>query len=163
MLDKLDRRILEIIDNAPSIVISISKREIEVGVLFPSVTTVDIKRNLPHEIDLNIIEGRLSALKDEGYIYFQSNRWWLTQRGKGVLGKTGPSISYQTTSLSKPMRDVLEETFSRFESPGEEPLQPRGLLDRRGELLREIEELEGRLVRKRLELEELNNAISRML
>jgi len=77
MLDKLDVRILEIINSASSIVRSISEKEIEFGVLFPSVTTLDIKRNLPTQIELNVIKGRLNALKDEGYIYFDSERWWL--------------------------------------------------------------------------------------
>jgi hypothetical protein len=159
MLDNLDRGILEVIDNAPSILRSVSKREIEAGVLFPSLTTVDIKRNLPNEIDLNVIEGRLNALKNEGYIYFESNRWWLTQRGKGVLGRDSPSVSYRT-SISKPMRKVLEETFSSFESPRKKPSQNRELLNRKRELLREIGELEKKLVQKRLELEEINKTIS---
>ena len=161
MLDKLDRKILEIIDNSPSIVRSISKREIEDGVLFPSMRTLDIKRNLPHEIDLNIIEGRLNALKDEGYIYFESNLWWLTQRGKRILGRTGPVVSYQARSQSKPIRKVLKETFFRFESVEQDTVKARELPDRKEELSKEIEELEERLTQKRLELKELNKIISR--
>ena len=102
----------------------------------------------------------MNALKNDGYIYFESNRWWLTQKGKEILGKTEPSISYKTTSRSKSVRSVLEETFSRFELPVND-LQLNELLKRRGALLKEIEELEERLVRKRLELEELNKTIPR--
>ncbi len=159
MLDKLDVRILEIINTASSIVRSISEKEIEVGVLFPSVTTLDIKRNLPTQIELNVIKGRLNALKDEGYIYFDSERWWLTEKGKEVLGKTESNTSVQTTSLSKPMGKILEETFSRFENGEEETFQPRLLLVRIDELLKEIKELEERLIQKKAELNRLNKTL----
>lgn len=159
MLDKLDIRILEIINNASSIVRSISEKEIEVGVLFPSVTTLDIKRNLPTQIELNVIKGRLNALKDEGHIYFHSGRWWLTEKGKEILGKTDSNTSFQTTSLSKPMGKILEETFSRFETGGEETFQPQLLLVRRDELLKEIKELEERLIQKKAELNGLDKTL----
>ncbi len=152
MLDKLDVRILEIINKASSIVRSISEKEIEVGVLFPSVTTLDIKRNLPTQIELNVIKGRLNALKDEGYIYFDSERWWLTEKGKEVLGKTDSNTSVQTTSLSKPMGKILEETFSKFETKGEETIQHQLLLMKKDELLKEIKKLEKRLIQKKAEL-----------
>ena len=152
MLDKLDVRILEIINKASSIVRSISEKEIEVGVLFPSVTSLDIMRNLPTQIELNVIKGRLNALKDERYIYFVSERWWLTERGKEVLGKTDSNTSFQTTSLSKPMGKILEETFSKFETKGEEMIQHQLLLMKKDELLKEIKKLEKRLIQKKAEL-----------
>jgi hypothetical protein len=160
MLDKLDKRILEIIDNAPSIVRSISERELKVGVLFPSVTTMDIKRNLPPQIDLNVVEGRLNTLENEGHIYFESKRWWLTKKGKEVLGKKDLSTSYQTSPLSKPMSKILEETFTQFESPREEPSQHKEFLNLRRELLKEIEELKEKLKQKKLKLKELNNVFT---
>ena len=159
MLDKLDVRILEIIDKASSIVRSISEKEIEVGVLFPSVTTLDIKRNLPTQIELNVIKGRLNALKDERYIYFVSERWWLTEKGKEVLGKTDSNTSFQTTSLSKPMGKILEETFSKFETEEKEATQPQLLLIRRDELLKEIKKLEKKLIQKKAELNRINKII----
>jgi hypothetical protein len=159
MLDKLDVRILEIINNASSIVRSISEKEIEVGVLFPSVTTLDIKRNLPTQIELNVIKGRLNALKDEGYIYFDSERWWLTEKGKEGIGKADSNTSFQTTSLSKPMGKILEETFSRFEPNREETFQHQLRLVRKDELLKEIKELEDKLIQKKAELNRLNKTL----
>lgn len=213
MVDRLDLQILEVIDNAPSIVRSVTEKEIESGVLFPSVTTMDIKRNLPYNVDVKIIEGRLKALEDDGYIYYEMNRWWLTRKGREILGKTDSETSPLPTSPSKPMRQILEETFSRFESDIREPLRVgnylenidqvrkkriqaeallselrrsyemglisesefKGLMEnigqrlrefdiqlatyvqnRRNELLREIEELEAELTKKREELENLN-------
>ena len=159
MLDKLDVRILEIINNASSIVRSVSEKEIEVGVLFPSVTSLDIMRNLPTQIELNVIKGRLNALKDERYIYFVSERWWLTERGKEVLGKTDSNTSFQTTSLSKPMGKILEETFSKHETRGEETIQPQVLLARRDELIKEIKELKAILTQKKAELNRINKTL----
>jgi hypothetical protein len=161
MLDKLDVRILEIINNASSIVRSISEKEIEVGVLFPSVTTLDIKRNLPTQIELNVIKGRLNSLKDEGYIYFDSERWWLTEKGKEIIGKSDSNTSFQTTSLSKPMGKILEETFSRFETQGEETFQHQLLLVRRDKLLKEMKELEEKVIQKKAELKNLNKILSK--
>jgi hypothetical protein len=160
MLDKLDVRILELIDNASSIVRSISEKEIEIGVLFPSVTTLDIKRNLPTQIELNVIKGRLNALKDEGYIYFDSERWWLAEKGKGILGKTDSNNTFQTTSLSKPMGKILEETFSRYESSREDTLQSQLLHNRKEKLLKEIKELEEKIVQKKAELQDLNRDLN---
>jgi hypothetical protein len=161
MLDKLDVRILEIIYNASSIVRSISEKEIEVGVLFPSVTTLDIKRNLPTQIELNVIKGRLNSLKDDGYIYFDSERWWLTEKGKEVLGKTDSDTSFQTLSSSKPMGKILEETFSRFETQGEETIQHQLLLVKKEELQTEIKELEERLIQKKADLKNLKKTLSK--
>ena len=161
MLDKLDVRILEIIYNASSIVRSISEKEIEVGVLFPSVTTLDIKRNLPTQIELNVIKGRLNSLKDDGYIYFDSERWWLTEKGKEALGKTDSNTSFQTPSSSKPMGKILEETFSRFETQGEETIQHQLLLVKKEELQTEIKELEEQLIQKKADLKNLKKTLSK--
>ena len=113
MIDRLDKQILEIIVNAPSLVRSITQQELQAGVLYPSVTTMDIKRNLPPDYTIEIIEGRLRTLESEGYIYFESDRWWITTRGRSALGGTLPSEPPR--SSPKPMRDILEETFSKFD------------------------------------------------
>jgi hypothetical protein len=160
MLDKLDIRILEIINNASSIVRSISEKEIEVGVLFPSVTTLDIKRNLPTQIELNVIKGRLNALKDEGHIYFDSERWWLTEKGKGILGKPTSTSALQTSSSTKPMKKILVETFSKYERLKEDPFQAQLLRERREKLLQEIKELEEKIIQKKAELQQLNEKLS---
>lgn len=125
MIDSLDKQILEIIDKAPSIVRSITEREIESGVLFPSVSTMDIKRNLPYDVGVEVIEGRLNVLEREGYIYFERRRWWLTNKGREVLGRSGEKWVLPTLP-SRPMRKILEETFSRFEGSRMKP-EPRGL------------------------------------
>jgi hypothetical protein len=113
MIDRLDKQILEIIINAPSLVRSVTQQELKAGVLYPSVTTMDIKRNLPSDYTVDIIEGRLRALESEGYIYFESDRWWITTRGRSALGSTLPAAPHQPSP--KPMRDILEETFSKFD------------------------------------------------
>ena len=113
MIDRLDKQILGIIVNAPSLVRSITQQELRAGVLYPSVTTIDIKRNLPPDYTIEIIEGRLRTLESEGYIYFESDRWWITTRGRSALG--GTLSSDQPQSSPKPMRDILEETFSKFD------------------------------------------------
>lgn len=113
MIDRLDKQILEIIVNAPSLVRSITQQELQAGVLYPSVTTMDIKRNLPSDYTIEIIEGRLRTLESEGYIYFESDRWWITTRGRSALGGTLPAKPPR--SSPKPMRDILEETFSKFD------------------------------------------------
>jgi hypothetical protein len=115
MIDSLDRQILEIIEKAQSIVRSITEREIERGVLFPSVNTMDIKRNLSSDLSVEVIEGRLKALESDGHIYFDQKRWWLTQKGRNVIGQSEVKLVI-TTPSSKPMRKILEETFSRFEA-----------------------------------------------
>lgn len=205
MLDSLDRQILETINKAPLIVRSVTEREIRGGVLLPSVTTVDIKRNLPRDVDVRIIEGRLRALEGSGYIYYEEDRWWLTTEGKKAIG-----IVVAKPADSDSTRRMLDETFSRFEveeqKPGREEvtgvdqlereigeakdellratrvqgrgeaLEPRyeemmvsiterlNLLDRKlqdyiskrkEELLKEVEELELELARKRRELDHL--------
>lgn len=217
MVDQLDLQILNVISNAPSIVRSVTEMEIESGVLFPSVTTMDIKRNLPYNVDLNIIEGRLRALENDGYIYYEANRWWLTSKGREILGKPS-KITLPPTSPSKPMRKILEETFSKFELDMKAPPHAgsyleridyfrkrkaqaealfselkrsheldlisesefQGLmeniskrlreldtqieayvLNRRNELLKEIEILENELGKKRVELENLSKTTSR--
>ena len=116
MLDPLDRQILETISKAPFIVRSVTEKEIRSGVLLPSITTLDIKRNLPRNVDVDIIEGRLNALEGEGYIYYEENRWWLTTKGKKAIG-----IGDTKPPSSGPIREVLEETFSKFEAEQQKP------------------------------------------
>lgn len=124
MIDSLDRQILEVIEKAPSIVRSITEREIERGVLFPSVSTMDIKRNLSYDVSIEVIEGRLNSLEREGYIYFEQKRWWLTHKGRIVIGRSDEKTVLPTPS-SRPMRKILEETFSRFESSNRDSLTTR--------------------------------------
>ncbi|MEE8323602.1 MAG: hypothetical protein V3R57_08270 [Candidatus Bathyarchaeia archaeon] len=216
MIDSLDRQILEIVEQAQSIVRSVTEREIERGVLYPSVNTMDIKRNLSIDISVEVIEGRLNALESDGYIYFERKRWWLTDKGRIVLGRSDEKLVIPTSS-SKSMRKILEETFSRFEASTRESLTPsqhppdfaelvdqrskvEALLselkqgvaadliskdeyaqmaeriatklkeievqmeahdgNRRSSLLREIKDLEETLVKKKAELERLNNVPS---
>lgn len=123
MIDSLDRQILEIIEKAPTIVRSITEREIESGVLFPSVSTMDIKKNLPSDVNVEVIEGRLNALESGGYIYFENKRWWLTNRGRVILGRLEENTVLPTPP-SRPMRKILEETFSKFETSTGEPTKP---------------------------------------
>ncbi|UCH37398.1 MAG: hypothetical protein JSV76_06910 [Candidatus Bathyarchaeota archaeon] len=111
MLVLLDKQILETINSSPSLVRSITEEEVRRGVLLPSVTTIDIKRNLPRNVDIKIVEGRLRVLENEGHIYYEKGRWWLTTKGKSALG-----ISPKQPS-SGSMRVVLEETFAKYESP----------------------------------------------
>lgn len=124
MIDSLDRQILEVIEKAPSIVRSITEREIERGVLFPSVSTMDIKRNLSLDVSIEVIEGRLNSLEREGYIYFEQKRWWLTHKGRIVLGRSDEKTVLPTPS-SRSMRKILEETFSRFEVSNRDALTLR--------------------------------------
>lgn len=220
MVDQFDLEILKVIENALSIVRSVTVEEIERGVLFPSISTIDIKRNLPFDVDLDIVEGRLKALENDGYIVFEMNRWWLTPRGRKTLGKTDTKAFQPVIPPSKPMREILEETFSRFESIKQETKTSGSILEniddtrkkiiqakaflselsnsyeaglisemeyrelveklsqklikldvqieahfetRRNEILKEIEELENEIAKKRVELETLNRAISRKL
>ena len=65
---------------------------------------------------MSIIEGRLKILEDEGYIYYEVNRWWLTRKGKELLENPDSPISSSASSPAKPIRTILEETFSKFES-----------------------------------------------
>ncbi len=113
MIDRLDKQILEIIINAPSLVRSVTQQELQAGVLYPSVTTMDIKRNLSSDYTIDIIEGRLRALESEGYIYYDSDRWWITTRGRSALGSALPATPHQPSP--KPMREILAETFSKFD------------------------------------------------
>jgi hypothetical protein len=136
MIDRLDKQILEIIVNAPSLVRSITQQELQAGVLYPSVTTMDIKRNLPSDYTIEIIEGRLRTLESEGYIYFESDRWWITTRGRSALGGTLPAESPR--SSPKPMRDILEETFSKFDFVN--PRSPHGLSQRQYSSNRQLAE-----------------------
>lgn len=220
MIDRFDLEILKVIENALSIVRSVTVEELDRGVLFPSVSAMDIKRNLPFDMDIDLIESRLKVLETEGYILFEMDRWWLTPKGGQALGKTDVK-TFQSVSLpSKPVRKILEETFSRFGSTGQETEMPSSALEnigdtrkrilqaeaflaeinrsyeagllseveygelvekvsrklmeldvqielhfqtRRREILREIEELEKDIARKRVELETLDRAVFKKL
>jgi hypothetical protein len=50
------------------------------------------------------------------------------------------------------MGKILEETFSKFETKGEETIQHQLLLMKKDELLKEIKKLEKRLIQKKAEL-----------
>jgi hypothetical protein len=113
MVDRLDRQILETIANAPSLVRTVTRREIEAGVLFPSVTALDIKRNLPGQVTLNLVESRLGSLERDGYIFFNEGRWWLSHKGRMELG-VGDEEEHSDMG-QRPVRAVLEETFTRHQ------------------------------------------------
>lgn len=113
MVDRLDRQILETIANSPSLVRTVTRREIETGVLFPSVTALDIKRNLPGQVTLNLVESRLGSLERDGYIFFDEGRWWLSHKGRKELG-VGDEEG-DTNMGQRPVRAVLEETFTRHQ------------------------------------------------
>jgi hypothetical protein len=147
MVDQLDLKILCLIENASKIVRSVTEREIERGVLYPSVTTMDIKRNMPINVDLNIIDGRLSALENEGYIFYETNRWWLTGKGRKALGKADSKRFPLLSSSSKPIRKALEETFLRFE-PGLKEL----------EISENISNIENKKIRAEALLKELKHS-----
>jgi hypothetical protein len=113
MVDRLDRQILETIANAPSLVRTVTRREIEAGVLFPSATALDIKRNLPGQVSLNLVESRLGSLERDGYIFFNEGRWWLSRKGRKELG-VGEEEE-RSDMGQRPVRAVLEETFTRHQ------------------------------------------------
>lgn len=113
-VDRLDRQILETIANAPSLIRTVTRQEIEAGVLFPSATALDIKRNLPVEVPINLVESRLNYLEKDRYIFFNDGRWWLTRKGRIEIGEKGDQS--MSNSMQKPVRAILEETFVRHES-----------------------------------------------
>jgi hypothetical protein len=118
MVDRLDRQILETIANAPSLVRTVTRREIEAGVLFPSATAMDIKRNLPGDVPLNLVENRLNSLERDGYIFFNEGRWWLTRRGRKEIGREEEA---EPDTIQRPVRTLLEEAFTKHQ-----PQEPRG-------------------------------------
>ena len=113
MVDKLDRQILEVIANAPSLVRTVTRREIEAGVLFPSVTVMDIKRNLPENVPLNLVESRLNSLERDSFIFFNDGRWWLTPKGRREVGR--PDEAQPDPEQARPMRMILSEAFTRHQ------------------------------------------------
>jgi hypothetical protein len=113
-VDRLDRQILETIANAPSLVRTVTRQEIEAGVLFPSATALDIKRNLPVEVPLSLVDSRLNYLENDGYIFYNTGRWWLTRKGRIEIGEKGEQL--MSNQIQKPVRAILEETFVRHES-----------------------------------------------
>jgi hypothetical protein len=122
MVDTLDRQILEVISKAASLVRTVTRREVETGILFPSVTAVDIKRNLRSEVQLNVIESRLSNLAREGYIYYDGGRWWLTRKGQLEVG--GVCVHEASVDVAeKPISRILEETFSKYGAGGNDLLE----------------------------------------
>lgn len=112
MVDRLDQQILETIANAPSLVRTVTRREIEAGVLFPSATAFDIRRNLSENIPLNLVESRLNSLDGDGYIFFNEGRWWLTKRGRTEVGRERVEPE---SSIHKPVRALLQETFVKHQ------------------------------------------------
>ena len=158
MVDRLERQILEIIGNASSLVRTVTRREIESGVLFPSVTAVDIRRNLPSTIQLSVIESRLQLLEKDGYIFSDGGRWWLTRKGQSEVGRLGSPVSYAERK-DKPVSSLIEESFAEHGgvvSPSEEGLGPSGL----EALLVKLEEL---YVNTQLTMEEKSRTARSML
>lgn len=114
MVDRLDRQILETIANARSLIRTVTRREIEAGVLFPSATAMDIKRNIPGDVSLNLVENRLNSLERDGYIFFNEGRWWLTGRGRKEIGRA-EDIEPEPDTVQRPVRTLLEEAFTRHQ------------------------------------------------
>ncbi len=113
MVDILEHQILEIIGDASSLVRTVTRREIESGVLFPSVTAMDIRRNLPSTIQLSVIESRLQLLEKNGYIYNDGGRWWLTRKGQSEVGHSKtPELS---DKQERPISSLIEESFAAHE------------------------------------------------
>ena len=117
MVDRLERQILEIIGDASSLVRTVTRREIESGVLFPSVTAIDIRRNLPNTIQLGVIESRLQLLEKDGYIYSDGGRWWLTRKGQSEVGQS--RALEPTDKQSRPISSLIEESFAEHGEPVE--------------------------------------------
>ncbi|MEM2112044.1 MAG: hypothetical protein QXX08_09245 [Candidatus Bathyarchaeia archaeon] len=138
MLDRLEREILQIIGNATSLVRTVTRKEIETGVLFPSVTAVDIKRNLPSSVQLSVIESRLQLLERGGYIFSEGGRWWLTKKGQQEVGFQGEHQIF-VEKERKPVVSQIEELFAEHG----ETLKPveYGTLDNIDRILLKIEEL----------------------
>ncbi len=130
MVDRLDQQILETIANAPSLVRTVTRREIEEGVLFPSATALDISRNLPENVPLNLVESRLNSLERDGYIFFNEGRWWLTPRGRTEVGRERVQPE---PSIHKPVRALLQETFVKHQ-PQEPKTDVDDTLSRLGEV-----------------------------
>ncbi len=111
MVDRLEREILEIIAKASSLVRTVTRKEIETGVLFPSVTAMDIRRNLPSTVQLSVIESRLQLLEKEGYIFNEGGRWWLTRKGQQEVGFQSEKQSIEE-KLNRPITSQIEESFA---------------------------------------------------
>jgi len=115
MVDRLDRQILETIADSPSLVRTVTRREIEAGVLFPSATALDIKRNMPGNVPLNLVESRLNFLERDGYIFFNEGRWWLTRKGRKEIGRE-VEVEPEPDIVQRPVRSLLEETFTKHQT-----------------------------------------------
>jgi hypothetical protein len=111
MVDRLERQILEIIGNAASLVRTVTRTEIESGVLFPSVTAMDIRRNLPTTVQLSVVESRLQLLEKEGFIFSDGGRWWLTRKGQLEIGRLSDQQPY-AQKQDKPVSSQIEESFA---------------------------------------------------
>ena len=112
MVDRLERQILEIIGNASSLVRTVTQKEIQAGVLFPSLTAIDIKRHLPSEISLSLIDSRLNLLERDGYIFRENSRWWLTRKGRKEIGLP-EDREPKVEESGKPVSRIIEEAFAR--------------------------------------------------
>ncbi len=130
-VDRLDRQILETIAKAPSLVRTVTRQEIEAGVLFPSATALDIKRNLPAEVSIKLVESRLDYLEKDRYLFYNDGRWWLTRKGRIEIGEKGEQP--MSNSMQKPVRAILEETFVRHE--------PQELVDNDDTIAARLDEL----------------------
>jgi len=115
MVDRLERQILEIIGNSSSLVRTVTRREIESGVLYPSVTATDIRRNLPSTIQLSVVESRLQLLEKDGFIFNDGGRWWLTRKGQQEVGR--PTQQPLAEKRDKPVSSQIEESFAEHGGP----------------------------------------------
>ncbi len=138
MVDRLERQILEIIGDASSLVRTVTRREIESGVLFPSVTAIDIRRNLPSTIQLSVIESRLQLLEKDGYIYSDGGRWWLTKKGQSEVGQS--RALQPSDKQDRPISSLIEESFAEH-GGSVEPSEKSSGLSELESLLVKLEEL----------------------
>jgi hypothetical protein len=139
MVDRLERQILEIIGNAASLVRTVTRTEIESGVLFPSVTAMDIRRNLPTTVQLSVVESRLQLLEKEGFIFSDGGRWWLTRKGQLEIGRLSDQQPY-AQKQDKPVSSQIEESFAEHGGavqPAENESRPSSI----DSLLVKLEEL----------------------
>jgi hypothetical protein len=116
MVDRLEHQILEIIGNASSLVRTVTRREIESGVLYPSVTAMDIRRNLPSTIQLSVVESRLQLLEKDGFIFNDGGRWWLTRKGQQEVGRPTDQQPF-AEKRDKPVSSQIEESFAEHGGP----------------------------------------------
>ena len=139
MVDRLEHQILEIIGNAASLVRTVTRTEIESGVLFPSVTAMDIRRNLPSTVQLSVVESRLQLLEKDGFIFSDGGRWWLTRKGQLEIGRLSDQQPY-AQKQDKPVSSQIEESFAEHGGPVE-PAEDESRPSNIDSLLVKLEEL----------------------